>query len=184
MKRLIDFLSSLFLIVLTLPLIILVSFLIKITDKGPIFYLQRRVGLHGKIFMIYKFRSMYHAQGKDWPYSTSTNDPRITRIGYYLRKSSMDEIPQLLNVLKGEMSLIGPRPNVEAQISNYTPEEYSLRNSVLPGITGLAQATIRSYGTEKERLEKDLFYVNNMCFLLDLKIIFLTIKQVLLKGGN
>ncbi|EPK4062881.1 sugar transferase, partial [Morganella morganii] len=106
------------------------------------------------------------------------------RIGKYLRRSSIDELPQLINVLKGDMSLVGPRPNVLSQKELYQPQDWDKRNTVLPGITGLAQASIRSDGTPEQRLELDLFYVNNMSFLFDMKIILMTIKQIIKKGGN
>ena len=115
---------------------------------------------------------------------TEDNDPRITFLGKFLRKSSLDELPQLLNVLKGDMSLVGPRPDSLAQKELYSREEWVSRCSVRPGITGLAQATLRSQATIEERKRMDLEYVKNKSFLLDLKILILTVKQILTKGGN
>jgi lipopolysaccharide/colanic/teichoic acid biosynthesis glycosyltransferase len=118
------------------------------------------------------------------PYFTVEGDPRITRLGRFLRRSSLDEIPQLLNVLRGDMSLVGPRPNVFAQRTDYTLEEWGKRHSVKPGITGLHQALYRSNSTLEQRNIIDLEYVDKQSFFLDLKIILWTAKQVLFKGGN
>ena len=184
MKRTFDFIISLFTLILLSPLFIIVALIIKITDRGPVFFTQNRIGLNGKEFKIYKFRSMKIDANKLGPYYTQDNDDRITKIGKYLRRSSIDELPQLINVLKGDMSLVGPRPNVLSQKELYLIEDWGKRNSVLPGITGLAQAAIRSEGTAEQRLELDLFYVDNTSFLFDIKIIFMTVKQIIKKGGN
>ena len=117
-------------------------------------------------------------------YSTETNDPRITSIGRFIRKTSIDELPQLVNVILGDMSIVGPRPDVPAQRANYTQPEWEKRTSVKPGITGLAQATMRSDATEAERKNLDFQYVEQQEFLFDMKIILMTIRQVLFRGGN
>jgi len=118
------------------------------------------------------------------PYFTAKGDTRITKIGAFLRKTSLDELPQLLNVLIGNMSLVGPRPDVFAQRANYTQEEWEKRTRVKPGITGLAQATIRNVGGPDQRTALDLEYVDNASFWLDLKILLLTVKQILFKGSH
>jgi len=165
------------------PVFIVVSLLIR-RDGGPVLFRQTRVGLHGKVFSIYKFRSMVINSEQLGGYSTQKNDPRITRIGRFIRKTSIDELPQLLNVLKGEMSIVGPRPNVPGQQAEYTQEQWDLRNSVLPGITGLAQATLRSGATWQQRFDLDIEYVRLRSLRFDFNIILLTVKQVLTKGGS
>ena len=117
-------------------------------------------------------------------YSTADRDPRITAIGRFIRRTSLDELPQLLNVLFGEMSIVGPRPDVPAQRSLYTDDEWTVRHSVRPGITGLAQSTLRSEATTEQRKAMDLEYAKNVSFALDVRIILMTIRQVVFKGGN
>ncbi len=165
-----------------MPIFIILTVLISV-DGGSAFYKQLRVGRSGKEFNIYKFRSMVINADKLGGYSTKQNDERITKIGSFIRKTSLDELPQILNVLKGDMSLVGPRPNVPQQINEYSADEWQLRNSVRPGITGLAQATLRSDATQLERWMLDRKYVENFSFFLDIKIILLTVKQVFSKGG-
>ncbi|EDM69042.1 Undecaprenyl-phosphate galactosephosphotransferase [Moritella sp. PE36] len=184
MKRLFDILSSLVVLLCVLPLFLIVAIIIAFDNFGPVFYTQKRIGLNGKEFAMYKFRSMRVDADKIGPYFTSTNDPRITRAGRWLRRTSIDELPQLLNVLLGSMSVVGPRPNVAQQQELYTPEMWYKRNTVKPGITGLAQATKRSAATVEERDSLDLEYVDKHNVMFDLKIIFMTIKQVVVKGGN
>ena len=184
MKRLFDIASSLIGLLCLLPLFIITSLIVVFDNFGPVFYKQARVGLNGKIFYMYKFRSMKVDADKIGPYFTSTDDPRITRIGKWLRKSSIDELPQLVNVFLGHMSIVGPRPNVLQQKELYSEDNWVKRNSVRPGITGLAQATSRSSATGNERDKLDLQYVDRSSFVFDLKIILMTIKQVMLKGGN
>lgn len=182
MKRAFDFFISCFAIILLSPILIFIYFLIK-RDGGSAIYKQMRVGLHGELFSIYKFRSMVINAEKIGGFSTQQNDPRVTKIGRFIRKTSIDELPQLFNVVKGDMSLVGPRPNVPAQKEQYLISDWQNRNSVLPGITGLAQATLRSRATFEERLKMDLDYVKCGNFLFDIKIILLTIKQVIFKGS-
>lgn len=170
-------------LLMLLPVFIVIPLLIR-RDGGPALFRQTRVGLHGKPFSIYKFRSMVVDSEQLGGHSTLANDPRITKIGHFVRKTSIDELPQLLNVLKGDMSLVGPRPNVPGQRSEYTKEQWELRNSVLPGITGLAQATLRSGATWQQRYDLDATYVRSNSFSLDLKIVFLTFRQVFTRGGN
>lgn len=174
--------SALALLMLS-PVFVVIPVLIR-RDGGPALFRQTRVGLNGKPFSIYKFRSMVVDSEQLGGHSTLANDPRITSIGQFVRKTSIDELPQLLNVLKGDMSLVGPRPNVPGQRSEYTEEQWDLRNSVLPGITGLAQATLRSDATWQQRYDLDAEYVRSSSLGFDLKIIFWTVKQIFTKGGN
>jgi lipopolysaccharide/colanic/teichoic acid biosynthesis glycosyltransferase len=184
LKRIFDMFCAVFLLIVTSPLLIAVAYLIR-KDGGPALFRQERVGLHGESFQIYKFRSMVINAASLGGYSTEVNDPRITSIGHWIRKTSIDELPQLLNVLKGEMSFVGPRPNVRAQREEYSEEQWNLRNSVVPGITGLAQATIRSQGTWKERYDFDVLYIQKSSFVYDLWILVLTVRTVLCsKGAN
>jgi len=162
---------------------ILIALAILIESKGAVIYVQERVGQSAKPFQMYKFRSMVAGADQKGPYFTAKGDSRITRVGAFLRKTSLDELPQLFNVLNGDMSLVGPRPDVLAQRSNYTDEEWEKRTRVKPGITGLAQATIRNIGGPGQRLALDLEYVDKASLWLDIKIIILTVKQVLFKGS-
>jgi lipopolysaccharide/colanic/teichoic acid biosynthesis glycosyltransferase len=183
-KRFFDFVVSLVILVPLSPFILLVSVAILIESKGGVIFTQERVGQFAKPFPMYKFRSMVADAHQKGPYFTAKGDPRITRVGAFLRKTSLDELPQLLNVLKGDMSLVGPRPDVFAQRSNYTQQEWEKRTSVKPGITGLAQATTRNIGGPEQRTALDLEYVDKMSLGLDLKILLLTVKQVLFKGSH
>ena len=184
LKRLFDIVGSLCGLVLVAPLFALIAIAIKLDSRGPVFFRQKRVGLGGGPVLIFKFRSMVVDAPKLGPFYTSANDPRITRVGRILRKTSLDELPQILNVLRGEMSIVGPRPNVYEQRDQYTEEEWNLRNSVLPGITGLAQATRRSAATTEERNSLDLDYVRRSSLRLDLQLILMTVRQVVFTGGN
>jgi lipopolysaccharide/colanic/teichoic acid biosynthesis glycosyltransferase len=184
LKKLFDLLLSAGALLLLFPVFLIVAACIYSHDRGPVLFRQTRVGMNGQTFGILKFRSMVLNADKIGGYSTQANDPRITRIGRFIRRTSIDELPQLLNVLLGDMSIVGPRPNVPAQRAEYTGAEWDLRNAVRPGITGLAQAKFRSRCTASQRKELDLYYVENSSFLLDLKIILMTCRQVLSKGGN
>ncbi|MFA4133394.1 MULTISPECIES: sugar transferase [unclassified Brevibacillus] len=183
MKRLFDLIASALGLIILMPLLLIIALLIKFDSKGPVFFRQERVGLRCKSFKIFKFRTMVIDADKQGPYFTAKNDSRITRVGKLLRKTSLDELPQFINVLLGDMSVVGPRPDVFEQVENYTIEEWEERHLVQPGITGLAQAKIRSNATVEQRKAYDLEYVRSRTFLMDIKIIFWTIKQVLFKGG-
>ena len=182
-KRLFDILVSAAMLLLLLPILGVIAVTIKIDSPGPVFFRQARVGLGGKIFVILKFRSMISDAEKLGGYSTKKGDLRITRTGQFFRRTSLDELPQLLNVLIGDMSLVGPRPDVPAQKGFYTEEEWTLRHKVRPGITGLAQATVRSDAKPGERKSLDLQYVRNSSLIFDLKIILLTVKQLVGRGS-
>lgn len=182
-KRLFDISVSAVLLIILMPLMTLLAILIKLESAGNVIFRQQRVGRNGEIFSIYKFRSMVVNASAQGPYFTRENDSRVTRVGRFVRKTSLDELPQLINVLKGDMSLVGPRPNIPEQEGEYTPEEWNKRNSVRPGITGLAQATLRSAATYEERTRLDLEYVDKSWFLYDIKIILMTMAQIFGKGG-
>lgn len=182
MKRVFDLLLSSIALILLLPVLILTALFIK-KDGGSVFFLQNRVGLDGKLFRIFKFRSMIVGADKVGGYSTCVGDVRITKVGKFIRRTSIDELPQLLNVLIGDMSIVGPRPNVPQQIKEYTAEDWNRRNSVKPGITGLAQVKHRSSASMEQRLALDLEYVESSSLLLDFQLILLTVKQIIAKGG-
>lgn len=184
MKRICDIVIAILSIIIFSPLLIMVALAIYLQDQDEILFCQRRIGLNGKEFSIFKFRSMVPNAESIGHFYTEDRDSRITPVGRIIRRTSLDELPQLFNVLKGDMSLVGPRPDLPIQRKFYTDEEWKLRHSVCPGITGLAQARIRLTGTMEERKELDLYYVKNMNLWLDFKIIVTTIKQVLFKGGN
>jgi lipopolysaccharide/colanic/teichoic acid biosynthesis glycosyltransferase len=181
-KRLFDIIFSIIAVLLLSPVLIITSIFIKLDSSGDVIFKQERVGLFGNPFLIYKFRSMIKNANKQGSYQTYKNDSRITKVGRFIRKTSIDELPQLFNVIKGNMSLVGPRPNVFAQQKLYSKSEWEKRNSVHPGITGLAQVLIRSSGTPDERTRLDLKYIDKQSFFYDIYIIILTIKQVLFKG--
>ncbi len=184
MKRLIDVLLSLLALLLLSPVLLLAALAIAAESGFPVLFRQQRLGLHGREFGMYKFRSMVKNAAAIGPYFTASNDPRITRVGRFIRRTSIDELPQLLNVLKGEMSLVGPRPDMPAQRSLYSDEAWAQRCSVRPGITGLAQAFLRSEGTEVQRLELDLRYTREVSARLDLKILWRTLGRLSGKGSN
>ena len=183
-KRWFDIGVSLATLILLSPVMILVALAVRLDSKGPVIFRQERVGQYGQVFSIYKFRSMVDNAMTLGPHYTSTGDPRVTRTGKFIRKTSLDELPQLLNVLYGDMSLIGPRPDVPGQRAGYSKYDWDKRTAVRPGITGLAQATLRSAATAEERTRLDLEYVDKSSMLFDMWIIILTIKQVLFRGGN
>ncbi|UZJ79383.1 sugar transferase [Fictibacillus sp. KU28468] len=181
-KRLFDVLVSGIILVMTSPIFLLFYFLIPATSKGPAFYKQERLGLHGKAYQIYKFRSMKQdAEKLTGPTLAADHDPRITKIGHLLRATRMDELPQIINVLKGEMSIVGPRPEREFFIRQFSKQvpNYFHRLSVKPGITGLAQVMANYTTTVEDKLRYDLMYVRNLSFTMDLKILLQTIRVVL-----
>ncbi len=178
-KRLFDLAVSLMILVLFSPIWILTALAVKLTSKGPIFFLQKRPGLHGTIFQVYKFRTMKlgsekMVKGKE----VMRDDDRITTVGRFLRRSKIDEIPQLLNILKGEMSLIGPRPERVESLADYD-EEIAKRLLVLPGMTGLAQVSGNIYLSLAERYQLDVYYVEHFSIWLDVRILVRTVGVVL-----
>lgn len=184
MKRTFDMLVSLVAVFLLSPLMLTAAAIIMLESGRPVLFRQIRLGRGGREFSMYKFRSMVKDAAVIGPFFTSTDDPRVTRVGRWLRRTSIDELPQLLNVLKGDMSVVGPRPDVPAQRSLYSDAEWGERCSVRPGMTGLAQALLRSTGTERQRLELDLNYVRQASLWLDLKIIGWTVSRLSGRGGN
>ncbi len=189
-KRLIDIVVSLIVLSFGLPLWILIAILIKIDSRGPVIYKQERVGKDGRIFTLYKFRSMYeNAEALTGPTWATKNDPRVTRVGRILRKLHLDEIPQFINVLKGDMSLIGPRPERPVFVEKLSREIplYKRRLKVKPGITGWAQVKYKydeSVEDVKKKLQYDLFYIENMSLRMDLKIMAYTILHILSGKGQ
>ena len=183
-KRLFDIGASLVALLLLSPLLLGTALAVAIESGFPVLFRQTRVGLGGQTFGMLKFRSMVKNAASIGPYFTSANDPRITRVGRFIRRTSLDELPQLINVLLGDMSLVGPRPDVPAQQSLYTPADWAQRCSVRPGITGLAQALYRSTSTEDQRLEADLRYTREASLWLDLKICWWTVQRLGGKGAN
>lgn len=184
-KKTMDRILSAFALIILSPLFLFVSLLIKHEDNGPVFYVQRRIGRNGKIFNMYKFRSMIvNADQKidklseqnevDGAMFKMHDDPRVTKIGKTIRKYSVDELPQLLNVLQGDMALVGPRPPLEREVQDYT--DYDLqRLMVTPGCTGLWQVTKRNSVGFHEMVELDIEYIQNSGLLYDLKILFQTV---------
>jgi len=193
MKRVLDIsLAGLGLLAL-MPLLVIVAILIKIESPGPVFFRQKREGLHGKLFSVYKFRSMRSELGDaSGVAQTVSGDPRVTPIGRFLRRTSIDELPQLINVLLGDMSLVGPRPHVPGMLAGGMRYRdlvsyYDERHRVRPGITGWAQVNgLRGSTTERStaiaRVDYDLAYIDNWSLGLDLKIIFLTVWRELTRG--
>lgn len=178
-KRVFDIVFSLFAIIVTLPVMLLTAIGIKLTSKGPIIFKQERVGLNRRNFQMYKFRSMRFLP-EDPPDNgwTTENDPRRTRFGAFLRRTSLDELPQFFNVLAGHMSVVGPRPERPYYVDQFREEvpKYMVKHHVRPGITGYAQANgLRGDTSIEERIEHDLFYIENWSILLDIKIILKTI---------
>ena len=178
MKRAVDLIGSLFAIILFSPLMLVIAVLVKTTSKGPLIFKQERVGLHNKNFMMYKFRSMVVQDVKDektgW---TTKGDARITPIGKFIRKTSIDELPQLFNVLSGKMSLIGPRPERPQFVQKFEEEipRYRVKHQVRPGMTGWAQVNgLRGDTSIEERIRYDIYYIENWTFWFDVKILFLT----------
>ena len=178
-KRMTDIVGSLICIVIFSPVMLVSAALVKATSKGPLIFKQERVGLHNKPFWMYKFRTMYvqteEEEKKGW---TQKNDPRVTSVGKFLRKTSLDEFPQLFNVLKGDMSLVGPRPERPQYVEKFREEipRYMIKHQVRPGMTGWAQVNgYRGDTSIKKRIEHDLYYIENWTLELDIKILFLTV---------
>ena len=182
-KRILGLIFSLVGFIILIPIFLIISILIKLTSKGSIFFKQERIGRNGKVFNMYKFRTMIvNAENiGDGIRVRSKNDPRITKIGKILRRTSLDELPQLINVIKGDMSLVGPRPPVTYHpyngYNNY-PENANKRFIVRPGLTGLSQIKYRNGVSWDKRIEIDVKYTENISFLEDIKIILATIKIV------
>ena len=193
-KRIMDVILSTIGLIILLPVFLIIAIAIKIESKGPVFFKHTRIGKNGKIIKIYKFRSMVQnaedlikiftpEQMKEYKENYKLiNDPRITKVGKFLRKTSLDELPQIINILKGELSIIGPRPVVQEELEKYGDNAAKFL-SVTPGLTGYWAANGRSDTTYEQRMEMELFYVDNLSIKLDLKIFFKTILSVLKREG-
>jgi len=181
-KRIVDIFIALPSVVILLPVFVVIFVAVKLTSKGPAIFKQDRTGLNGRPFIFYKFRTMRLDVDPFGPSPKSGDDPRLTRIGRFLREHSLDELPQLFNVLIGEMSIVGPRPLYVSQIAEWDQRQKK-RLLVKPGITGLAQISGRGRLTREEKLELDVKYVETASFLADIKIVIATIGQVLGREG-
>lgn len=184
-KRLFDIILSLIALPFVLLLIIIFAPIIYFTDKGPVFYNAPRLGKKGKVFKMYKLRSMKvnapDIKNADGSTYNGDNDPRVTKVGRFMRKTSIDEFPQFLNVLKGDMSFIGPRAHLTTNYKGYDllDEPHKKRLEVRPGITGYSQAYYRNSITSDKKMENDIYYVENISLWLDIKILFKTVFSVL-----
>lgn len=182
LKRTIDIILALILLPFVSIFFVTIGLAIKIEDQGPILYKTARIGQYGNIFNMYKLRSMKinapDIRLSDGSTYNAADDPRVTRVGRFIRRTSIDEIPQIINVLKGQMSFIGPRPDSAFWLENYTDEEQIIL-SVRPGISGYNQVINRNLSNTKEKLRNDIYYVRNRSLKLDLWIFFATIKSIL-----
>ena len=196
-KRAFDFIVALAAIVAISPLLLIISAIVYLGDPGPVIYGQLRIGKNGKAFKMWKFRSMYKNADKMIDQLTDEqrqqyitefkidNDPRITPVGNFLRKTSLDELPQLFNVLCNDMSLVGPRPLIESEIQTYYADMFDTLLSVKPGVTGYWQAYARNNATYQsgQRQQMEMYYVNHASIMLDIRILFRTVVSVLRKDG-
>jgi exopolysaccharide biosynthesis polyprenyl glycosylphosphotransferase len=189
-RRLVSISASLACLLILLPLLPLIALAIKLSSAGPVFYGQRRAGCNGAVFTCYKLRTMREdAESSTGPTWAGNDDPRITRVGHWLRRTRLDEVPQLWNVLRGDMGFVGPRPE-RPEFVEWLGREipyYQLRHIIRPGLTGWAQINY-PYGASaeesKEKLRYDLYYIKNMSLALDLFIAFQTVKILLLRRGS
>ncbi len=184
-KRCLEIIFSLLLLILTSPLILCMGILVKMESPGPIFYKQERIGMGNKPFMILKIRSMRNDAEKKGPQWANQNDPRVTKMGAFIRKTRIDELPQLINVLKGEMAIIGPRPERKIFIDQFEKEipDFQMRILVKPGLTGWAQINGGYNITPREKFELDMYYIENESLKLDVLIFIKTIKVVFTGNG-
>ena len=182
-KRFIDIVCSLIALPIFLLSFIICAPLIYLEDKGPVFYNADRRGRNGEVFKMYKFRSMYvdspYMKNADGSTYSGEDDPRITKIGRLMRKTSVDELPQILNILKGDMSIVGPRPTLPTKEWDASDSTRVKRFSVRPGITGYSQAYFRNSITQTEKFKYDCYYIDNLSFIMDVKVIFVTAFNVL-----
>ncbi len=181
-RRAVDIVVSSLALIISAPVLALAALAIRLESRGPVIYSQRRAGLDGRTFDVIKLRTMVDgAEHIGAGLAIDANDPRITRVGAFLRRTSLDELPNLLNVLRGEMSMIGPRPTLPAQVEQYTPRQRG-RLQIKPGITGWAQVNGRASLPWDERIELDLYYIDHRSLSLDLRILWRTVAMVL--GGS
>ncbi|MBD1372184.1 sugar transferase [Hazenella sp. IB182357] len=184
-KRIFEILFSLALVIFTLPVMVLTAIMIKLESPGPIFYTQERVGLNGRTFQIYKLRSMRSDAEKNGPQWAAKNDTRVTRVGQFIRKTRLDEIPQIINVLRGDMSLIGPRPERPMFTEQFNDEIPGFKNRLMvrPGLTGWAQVNGGYESTPAEKFDLDMYYIENQSIKLDFKILIRTVWVVVSGSG-
>ncbi len=186
-KRFFDIILAILALILTSPIMLITAIAIKLESKGPVIFVQKRVGKNGKVYDMYKFRSMcVGAEQQEGGVFCTKGDARVTKVGAFIRATSIDELPQAVNILKGEMSIIGPRPVLTYYPKNwedYTEEELK-RFDVLPGITGWAAVHGRKTNTVEARFAYDNYYVEHLSMWLDIKIFFMTIKSVVTNEGN
>lgn len=180
---LVDIFLSFFILLLSLPIFLITAFAIKLDSKGPVFFIHERTGYKGEKFKMIKFRGMVHNALEVGPELTQLNDPRITRVGKFLRRTSMDELPQFINVIKGEMSIIGPRPEIISITDNYNPEQREVFN-YKPGITGISQINGRQMLTPDKRIKMEIDYYKRATIISNFKILLKTFKVVLSNEGN
>lgn len=193
-KRITDIIGGIIGLILLSPVFLILAICIKIDSKGPVIFAHKRIGKNGKEFNMYKFRSMYknaeemienfnEEQKIEWQENFKLeNDPRITKVGKFLRKTSLDELPQIVNIIKGDLSIIGPRPIVDEELKKYGDNKEKFL-SITPGLTGYWQANGRSNTSYEERMQMELYYIDNQSLLLDIKIFFKTIVSVIKKEG-
>ena len=193
-KRIIDVIISIIGLIVLSPIFLILAIIIKLDSKGPVFFAHTRYGKDGKKFKMYKFRTMYEnaqdmindftpEQMKEWKENFKLqDDPRITKVGKFLRKTSLDELPQIVNIIKGDLSIIGPRPVIEEELEKYGDNKDKFL-SVTPGLTGYWQANGRSSTTYEQRMEMELYYIDNISPKLDVKIFFKTVESVIKKEG-
>ena len=193
-KRIFDLVISTIGLIVLSPIFLILAIIVKLDSKGPVFFAHTRYGKNGKKFKMYKFRTMYEnaqdmindftpEQMKEWKENFKLqDDPRITKVGKFLRKTSLDELPQIVNIIKGDLSIIGPRPVIEEELEKYGDNKDKFL-SVTPGLTGYWQANGRSSTTYEQRMEMELYYIDNISPKLDVKIFFKTIESVIKKEG-
>ncbi|QLQ62779.1 sugar transferase [Limosilactobacillus reuteri] len=193
-KRIFDFMAAICGVIILSPVMLVIAILIKVEDHGPVFYKQVRVGKNGKKFKMYKFRSMFVNADKmlsklkeqndvEGPMFKMKDDPRITKVGHFIRKHSLDELPQFLNVIKGDMSLVGPRPPLPSEVAEYSDYDKQ-RLYVTPGCTGLWQATERNEVGFSEMVQLDIQYIQRASFMFDLWIIWKTVEIIIKPNGS
>ncbi|SRR5690606_6554144 len=182
-KRLTDVIISLFILIICIPVFIIIIIAIKLDSKGPAFFIHERTGLNGKNFKMIKFRGMIDNALAHGPLLTQPDDPRITRVGRFLRRTSIDELPQFINVLKGEMSIVGPRPEMAEITESYSEEDRKVFQ-FKPGITGYSQVNGRQMLTSSERSKMEIEYYSKATFWSDFKILLKTFKVVITNDGN
>lgn len=193
-KRVFDLVSSTIGLIMLSPIFLILAIIVKLDSKGPVFFAHTRYGKNGKKFKMYKFRTMYEnaqdmindftpEQMKEWKENFKLqDDPRITKVGKFLRKTSLDELPQIVNIIKGDLSIIGPRPVIEEELEKYGENKEKFL-SVTPGLTGYWQANGRSSTTYEQRMKMELYYIDHISPKLDFKIFFKTIESVIKKEG-